>query len=343
MQTGGDFINNNALAALAQKAAPTVVRAIKQAAQATGVNFAYLMEQAAAESSFKADAKAKTSSATGLYQFIERTWMNMVRDHGDKYGLGELAEKIDARGRVADRATRKEILALRNDPEVAALMAGELAADNQRYLEQYGGKIGEIGSTELYFAHFLGAGGAAEFLKANKNNPLANAADVAPEAARANYNVFYNSKTGKPRTVAEVYAFFDKKFSASKSGDVTFTPALADAVSPAATGNDGTIPPRRIAAGQDGDTPAMRTRSAPVLPEHSPFAHLNTRNDDGDNENAYVRQRNRAAYAAELQARGETIQWNSPRVAVAAPQTGAMLDPAQIVMLASLSTPRNNS
>lgn len=332
MQTGGNFIDNNALAALAQKAAPAVVRAIKQAAQTTGVNFAYLMEQAAAESSFKTDAKAKSSSASGLYQFIERTWMGMVREHGEKYGLGELADKIDARGRVSDRAARKEILALRNDPEMAALMAGELAAENQRYLEQYGGKIGKIGSTELYFAHFLGAGGAAGFLKANKNNPLAIAADIAPEAARANYNVFYNSKTGKPRTVAEVYDFFDKKFTASKSGDLTLSPALADAAPPV-YGDD--TPRGRMAAGQ-AEAYAAQQRSAPVLPEYSPFAHLNTRNEER------TEQRDMRAYAAELQARGETIRWNSARAIIATPQTGGNLDPSQIVMLASLSTPRFN-
>lgn len=333
MQTNGSFINNSNLAALAQKAAPAVVSAIKQAAQATGVNFAYLMEQAAAESSFKADAKAKGSSASGLYQFIERTWMTMVREHGDKYGLGDLADKIDARGRVTDKAARKEILALRNDPEVAALMAGELAAQNQRYLEQYSGKIGDIGSTELYFAHFLGASGAAGFLKAYKNNPLAVAADIAPDAARSNYNVFYNSKTGKARTVAEVYAFFDRKFSASK-GDVLFSPAIADAVPPA-QGDD--TPAQRMAAGQ-ADTYPVRARNAPVLPEHSPFAHLNTRNEDTQEQE----QRDMRAYAAELQARGETIQWNGARTILAAPQTGGNLDPAQIVMLASLSSPRFN-
>jgi hypothetical protein len=336
MQTNGSFINNSNLAALAQKAAPAVVHAIKQAAQATGVNFAYLMEQAAAESSFKADAKAKGSSASGLYQFIERTWMTMVREHGDKYGLGDLAEKIDARGRVTDKTARKEILALRNDPEVAALMAGELAAENQRYLEQYGGKIGDIGSTELYFAHFLGASGAAGFLKAHKNNPLAIAADIAPDAARSNYNVFYNSKTGKARTVAEVYAFFDKKFSASK-GDVTFSPAIANAAPPA-QGDD--TPAQRMAAGQ-ADLYRARERSAPVLPEYSPFAHLNTRNENTQ-EQQEQQQRDMRAYAAELQARGETIQWNGARTILAAPQTGANLDPSQIVMLASLSSPRFN-
>lgn len=277
----GNNIDNNALVALAQRATPTVVSAIKDAAQKTGVNFAYLLEQAAAESSFKADAKAKTSSASGLYQFIERTWLSMVRDHGDKYGMGDLASQIDAKGRVKDPAVRKQILALRNDPEKAALMAGEFAADNKRYLERFGDKIGDVGATELYFAHFMGAGGAASFLKALKNNPMATGADLFPDAARANYNVFYNSKTGQPRTLASIYNLFDKKFSASNADYDGIPPAILAA---AADGGDRTHSAftdlMRNTAGQSGDTPLSFTPdSAPVLPELSPFAHLNQRRD----------------------------------------------------------------
>jgi hypothetical protein len=285
----GNNIDNNALVALAQRATPGVVSAIKTAAQKTGVNFAYLLEQAAAESSFKTDAKAKTSSASGLYQFIERTWMAMVRDHGDKYGLGDLASQIDAKGRVKDPAVRKEILALRNDPEKAALMAGEFAADNKRYLEQFGDKIGPVGATELYFAHFMGAGGAASFLKACKDNPLAAGADLFPQAARANYNVFYNSKTGQPRTLAEIYNFFDKKFSANKAGYDGVPPAImavaTDGAAATATPGPALAALMRNTAGQDDASPSLTPDSAPVLPEYSPFAHLNRARDaQNDNE-----------------------------------------------------------
>ncbi len=206
-----NIINNNAIASLARQAAPQVVQAIKNASTRTGVNFSYLMEQAAAESSFNAKAEAKTSSAAGLYQFIESTWMNMVKKHGAKYGMGALAEKINDHGKVSDPAVRQEILALRKDPEKAALLAAEFAAENRNYLERHVG--GEIGSTELYFAHFMGASGGAGFLNAMKENPLQTAADLFPKAARANHNVFYDRKTGEARTLAGVYDFFAKKFS----------------------------------------------------------------------------------------------------------------------------------
>lgn len=187
-----------------------VVSAIKKASANTGVNFAYLVQQAGAESSFNPKIKAKTSSASGLYQFIESTWLNMVKKHGDKYGMGELAEKITGNGKVASKADRKEILALRNDPEIASAMAAEFARENEQSLNANWG--GKVGSTELYFAHFLGAGQAAAFLRERDENPMQQAAVLFPAAAKANRNVFYDTRTGRPKTMDEVYAFFYKKF-----------------------------------------------------------------------------------------------------------------------------------
>lgn len=173
------------------------------------------MEKAAAESSFNPNAKARTSSATGLFQFIDSTWMGMVRDFGDKYGLSKYADKIDSNGRVDNAKDRREILNLRKDPEIASYMAAEFAQKNQNYLEQNVG--GDIGSTELYLAHFLGAGGAAGFLKSMKKSPNMAAADIFPREARANRGVFYNPKNGAPRSLKEIYAFFDKKFEGGTS------------------------------------------------------------------------------------------------------------------------------
>lgn len=209
MQATANILKNNGVGR-AHGAPQAILASIDQASRKTGVDFAYLVNQAKAESSFNPEAKAKTSSASGLYQFIERTWLDMVNRHGDKYGLEKYADAIDSKLRVGDRATRNEILALRNDPELASYMAAEFAAENKAFLERTVG--GDIGSTELYFAHFLGAGGASGFLKELKHNPNTIAADIMPAAARANRNVFYDSKTGAPRTLQQVYDFFDKKF-----------------------------------------------------------------------------------------------------------------------------------
>lgn len=189
-----------------------VYNAIQKAASATGVNFTYLMEKAAVESSFDPNAKARTSSATGLFQFIESTWLKMVKEHGPKYGLEKYADKISDNGAVSDSKTRKAILNLRKDPEISAYMAAEFATDNYNTLKDRVG--GHVGSTELYMAHFLGAGGASAFLNAMKKSPNMAAADLFPDAARTNRNVFYDSRSGAPRSMKQVYAFFDKKFDA---------------------------------------------------------------------------------------------------------------------------------
>lgn len=210
MPSNGNTFQNNDLAALTRGAPQHVLSAIKKASHRTGVDFAYLMEKAGAESNFNPGAKARTSSATGLFQFIEKTWMGMVKTHGAKYGLSEYAAKIDNHGRVSDSATRKQILELRKDPQIASYMAAEFASDNESYLKKTIG--GDIGPTELYFAHFLGAGGASGFLSQHQKNPSAIAADLFPKEALANRNVFYDSKTGKAKTLGQIYDAFDHKF-----------------------------------------------------------------------------------------------------------------------------------
>lgn len=221
-----------------QKLAPKeIVQAVQIAARRTGADFAFLMQKASAESSFNPTAKAKTSSATGLYQFIESTWLNMVKKHGAKFGLEEYANKIEMKNGKAvctSDCDRRDILALRNDPTISALMAGVFTAENQAHLEK--NTQGKVGSTELYFAHFMGAGGAAKFLNSRAVNGHAIAADIFPAAAKANKNVFYDSQTGKARTLNEVYAFFDKKFGgkgAAPAAPETQIAAKAETIAPA--------------------------------------------------------------------------------------------------------------
>jgi hypothetical protein len=197
---------------MVRQAAPHVLAAIKKASAATGVDFAYMMAKASAESGFDAKAKSHTSSATGLYQFIDKTWLNLVKKYGPAVGLGKYANAIDDNGHVANPAVKQQILALRKDPDKAAMMAAEYTAENKSYMQDQLGPDVKIGATELYLAHFLGAGGATAFLKAYKENPVEQASDLFPKAANANRNVFYDSKTGTPRTLAGIYDFFSKKF-----------------------------------------------------------------------------------------------------------------------------------
>ncbi len=183
-----------------------VVAAVKTAAASTGTDFDYLLQTAVRESSLKPSAKASTSSAAGLFQFIEQTWLGVVKRHGAEFGLDTEAAAIDTtsggRHKVTDRQTREAILALRHDPEVSSLMAGALTRESQQALEAGIGR--EATSGELYIAHFLGAGGAIKLVNAAESDPTIEAAKLFPAAADANKSIFYD-KAGRAKSVAQVY------------------------------------------------------------------------------------------------------------------------------------------
>lgn len=187
-----------------------VQSAIAQAAERTGGDFDFLLAQARLESGLNADAKAKTSSAAGLYQFIGQTWLETVNAHGEEHGLGWAADAIEMRGGravVADPRMRDAIMQMRYDPEAASLMAGEFASDNAAHLS---GKFGrDPDNTELYLAHFLGASGATRFISAHEANSDMIAAPLFPKAAKANRSIFYDG--GRARKLSEVRDLFSAK------------------------------------------------------------------------------------------------------------------------------------
>lgn len=182
-----------------------VEAAIRRASNATGVDAEFLIKTARRESAMNPSARARTSSAAGLFQFIEQTWLGTVKAHGAKHGYGQYADLIhrgsDGRWRVEGSA-RNVVLDLRFDPQAASTMAAELTASNAAYLRGRTGR--EPGAGDLYAAHFLGPAGAAKLMEAMDRRPGLSAASIFPEAASANRSIFY--RDGRPATVAEVHA-----------------------------------------------------------------------------------------------------------------------------------------
>src|SRR3954463_6335191 len=170
-----------------------VEAAIQRASQATGVDFSFLMKTAGRESGMNPGAKAHTSSAAGLFQFVEQTWLSTLKQHGSKYGYARYAELIskgsDGHYRVSGEEARKAVMDLRLDPHASSLMAGELASDHAAYLK---GRVGRSPTAgELYAAHFLGPQGSVKLIEAKQSTPGAAAAQLFPDAARANHGIFF--------------------------------------------------------------------------------------------------------------------------------------------------------
>lgn len=190
----------------------SIQTAIAAASRKTGIDFNYLLGQAQVESGMRPAAQASTSSATGLYQFIEQSWLGVVKDHGADHGLGWAANSIKqtSSGRyvVSDPGVRRAILDLRKDPQTASIMAAEHASDNKQALEARLDRPAT--GTDLYMAHFLGRGGAAKFLGAMAENPERAGASMFPAAARANRGVFY-AANGQPRSLSDIYTRFAGK------------------------------------------------------------------------------------------------------------------------------------
>lgn len=183
-----------------------VQSAIQRAAKATGVDFSFLMRTAKRESGYNPSAKATTSSAGGLFQFVDQTWLSVLKKHGSKYGYARYADLIskgsDGRYYVQGADARKAVMGLKLDPHASSLMAGEMASDHTSYLRDRVGRAPTSG--ELYAAHFLGPKGSARLIEAAQTNPAGSAAALFPDAARANPTIFY--RQGRAATVGEVYA-----------------------------------------------------------------------------------------------------------------------------------------
>ncbi|MCJ7420388.1 transglycosylase SLT domain-containing protein [Sphingomicrobium astaxanthinifaciens] len=176
------------------------LRAIADAARATGVDFDYLYAQAKMESGLDPSAKASTSNAAGLFQFIPSTWQTLVARYGNRHGLS---------------SDSGQHLSARFNPHSAALMAAELANENGSLLEKSFGRSPT--ATELYVAHFLGASDAQTFFHSLNEHPDQNATSLLPRAAQANPAIFLEA--GRERSVGEVFELIDGRMSRALSSN----------------------------------------------------------------------------------------------------------------------------
>ena len=345
-------------------------KAIRQASQVTGARFGYLLATAKVESNLNPNAAAKTSSAGGLFQFIDRTWIGTLKEAGPHLGYDRYSDAItrtdDGRYIVNDPAMRQEIMALRQDPTANALMAGVFTNSNTRHLTNKLGRAPTDG--ELYVAHFMGATGAARLIGNAEANPSGNASDAFPAAARANRSIFFD-KIGRARSFAEVTQNLTARYNVARAR----TPGIEAAEAMTATQSAAFTPesPNAVRAYQVADTasriPALRnnpqamahyvTQSVAQKPSpgesmfHNPYRATQRReavsntvanlwtNQSGSNQ-ARTNQQETARQLA-LQAQGRTAPQTQPQYPVQQRQQPQPHYPAQPQTVAQTADTRS--
>lgn len=240
---------------------------LNSAGQRSGVDFDYLLQTAIRESSLNPKAKAQTSSATGLFQFIESTWLEVMKSDGPRLGYQLYADAIEVGADgdyvIRDKDLRQEVLALRENPQVAADLAAAFTRNNGAYLHARFGRMPSPG--ELYIAHFLGAKGAEQLFVAGLNDPDQIAAKLFPKQARANRAIFYDE--GGARTIREVYRALVARHEGSGAPDSRFAAqqlAAGSAAAPPSKWPDAQPIPSRFSAGDMSFTQLFSTEADPA-------------------------------------------------------------------------------
>lgn len=150
----------------------------------------YLKSTALIESGGNANARAGTSSAGGMFQFLDKTWAQTVKEMGKNYSAQD-----------------------KFDPAKATEVMAFFTSKQKAQVEQGTGK--EATNVDLYMAHFLGAGGATKFINAMAKNPAMSAAAMDPAAASANKSIYYDQ--GRERSLQEVYNLMGQKMAKAET------------------------------------------------------------------------------------------------------------------------------
>lgn len=237
-------------------AATATLNAIRARADAAGVDASFLQTLARVESSLQPDLRARTSTAAGLFQFIESTWLDLLHRHGARHGLDaaglvaiDAARTGSAKFQFASPAQRQQALDLRFDPSAAAALAAEYVRENAALLADTLNRPPR--AVDLYLTHFLGPNDARRFLRELERSPGADASRLFPAPAAANHGVFFD-RDGVPRSIQAIYDRFAAQFPVPIEPQPVVAEALraADAAVAGASPQFAGAPPRdwRIAA-----------------------------------------------------------------------------------------------
>lgn len=240
--------------------------AIRQAARMTGADFKYLLATAQVESNLNPAAQAPASSAKGLFQFIEQTWLSTLKEQGTALGYAPYANAISrqASGQysVSDPRMYDRIMDLRADPTANALMAGAYTRANAGKLAERFGRSPSEG--ELYIAHFLGPNGAMRLIDLAESRPYTPAAALFPGPARSNPSIFFDGN-GNARGAASVYKTLLGRYGTARGAPASTTTQTTVAQQPRPYMRPTVLPDQTVADNQQ--------QAAPVVRDTGPMFH----------------------------------------------------------------------
>ncbi len=200
---------------------PDIIDALHNASQKTNISFELLVMKAMIESDLGRVTQSKTSSARGVFQYIEPTWIVLMKRYGNRIGYSEYADSIKYSAEhkkhmvQSQTISRQDVLDLRENPRIAALIKGYQIQDEVKILAQF--KNGaRVNATDHYIAHMLGLTMARKFYEFQQTESpiiLANLKNrYFSEAVSLNRSFFYD-KTGNGLNAAQAYQAFHKRMS----------------------------------------------------------------------------------------------------------------------------------
>jgi len=148
----------------------------------------------AAESGGDSNAKNKRSTATGAGQFLDETWLEMIRAY---------------RRDLLEGRSEKEILELRRDPELTRAIMTRLVEQNAAMLKKRGLPVTP---GTLYLTHFAGPAGAVAVLSVSENTDAASLMASADATGRTTREKLVNANPFlKELTVGDLKNWANRK------------------------------------------------------------------------------------------------------------------------------------
>ncbi len=195
-----------------QNRSQSIIDDIYKASIDTNTDFEHLIITAMMESDLGRVTESKTSSARGIFQYIEPTWVSLIKRYRQRISQYSKTKLLDENNKNTNNS---DILELRYNTRVAALIKAYQLNDEAKILAKYtNGK--RINTTDHYIMHMLGSYQARTFYslinnKSDKKLTNIKSANL-QEAIKLNPTFFYDAENNA-LNAEQAYKQFHKKIS----------------------------------------------------------------------------------------------------------------------------------